>query len=756
MQRLFIENKFRFSALAARSKSHTKEPVRHLRLIGLLLALTTLVAYLPVAHHGFSIFDDDDYVTGNHVVQNGLTWVGVKWAFTTWHAGNWHPVTWLSHMTDCELFGLNAGAHHLVNVLFHIANAVLLLLLLFRMTGALWPSAFVAALFAWHPLHVESVAWIAERKDVLSTFFALLTLLAYARYTWESKVRSPKSKVFYGLSLLAFALGLMSKPMLVTLPFVMLLLDYWPLQRLSPSAFRFPLFLRLALEKWPFFLLAAASCIVTFLAQYHGGMVASLEKMPLGYRLANVPLAYMRYLLKMIWPVHLAFFYPLPKEISPLTSSAAVVALISVTVVVWFGRKRSPYGLMGWLWFLGTLVPVIGLVQVGQAAMSDRYTYFPFIGMFIAIAFAARDWGNRFKIPPPVITTAVILILGSCVLLTENQLAYRRDDQSLFTHAISVTKDNEPAHLCLGLALEGEGRKADAIAEYRIGLKLNPYRVRTYNDLARVLAESGRTNEALAELREALRIDSTNTLSHNHLASLLAESGHTNEALAEFRETLQINPQDAPAHNNLANLLVESGRTNEALAEFREALLTNHKDVALYNNLGILLVELGRFDEAMEQYGKAARLDPTDWHAPYLMGKALLKQGRDAEAVNEFRASLRLDPDNFQILAYTAHVLASDENPRVRNGQIALEMAVKANDLTGGAQPFVLDALGMAYAELGQFDDAQKAAQNALYLIESSGMTNDVAVIQQRLQLYKNHQPFRQRPLRKFSSGHDF
>jgi tetratricopeptide (TPR) repeat protein len=689
------------------------------RLIGLLLALITLLVYLPAADHGFSIFDDDDYVTENHVVQNGLTWAGVKWAFTTWHASNWHPLTWLSHMLDCELFGLNAGAHHSVNLLLHAANAVLLFGLLLRLTNGLRPSAFVAALFAWYPLHVESVAWISERKDVLSTLFALLALLAYTRYAkavtsdrWPATRNAPGTVLppatrhpsrFYWLALIFFALGLMSKPMLVTLPFVMLLLDYWPLQRL-------PSFWRLVFEKWPFFVLVAVSCVITFLAQHHGGMVVSLEEIPLHYRLDNVPLAYTRYLLKMLWPVHLAIFYPLPKIISPLAVVAAVAVLLAISAAAWLGRNRGPYGLMGWLWFLGTLVPVIGLVQVGHATMADRYTYFPSIGVFIALTFAVRDWANRLQLPPIVITTVAVLIMGGCVVLTENQLRCWRDDESLFSHAISVTKDNEPAHLCLGQVYEMEGRKADALSEYRIGLKLNPYRVKTYSNLAHLLAGSGQTNEALAELREALRLYPEDALSHDSLANLLADSGHTNEALAEFREAVRINPKDA----------------------------------ALHDNLGAMLVELGRFDEAMEHYAAAARLDPADWRAPYLRGKALLKQGRDLEALPYFRQAMQIDPDNLHVLIYLAQVLASDENPKVRDGHTAFALASRANTLTGGAQPAMLDALGMACAELGRFDDAQKAAQEALNLTKASGMTNDAAVVQQRLQLYQNHQPFRQ------------
>ena len=297
------------------------------RLIALLLALVTLLIYLPAARYGFSLFDDSDYVTENHVVQNGLTWAGLRWAFTTWHASNWHPLTWLSHMLDCELFGLNAGAHHVVNILFHAANVVLLFTLLRRLTGALWPAAFVAALFAWHPVHVESVAWVAERKDVLSTFFTLLAFLGYEKYVAEFKAKSPKAKVFFAWSLFAFALGLLAKPMLVTLPFVLLLLDYWPLNRVTSDKGPVTGILQLVMEKLPFFLLAAVSCVMTFLAQHHGGMVVSLEEMPLGYRLANVPLAYLRYLEKMFWPAHLAVFYPFPSRGVSVSAVALSVAL---------------------------------------------------------------------------------------------------------------------------------------------------------------------------------------------------------------------------------------------------------------------------------------------------------------------------------------------------------------------------------------------------------------------------------------------
>ena len=679
------------------------------RVMGLLLALVTLLVYLPACHYNFVNYDDSDYVTENQVVQNGLTWAGVEWAFTTWHASNWHPLTWLSHMLDCELFGLNAGAQHSVNVLFHAANAVLLFALLLRMTNAPWPGVFVAALFALHPLHVESVAWISERKDVLSTFFALLALLAYARHAqgvtsdkWQvagtekaapapalSRVTSHRSP-FYWLALIFFALGLMSKPMLVTLPFVMLLLDFWPLQRIlefgvrsseSKNSPHFSTLNRrlstLVLEKWPFFLLSAASCVITFLAQSQRGddAVISLEKVPLSYRLCNALMSCGRYLLKMIWPADLAVIYPMSHKIAAPAVAAAVAALILISAVAWLTRRRSPYLLVGWLWFLGTLVPVIGLVQVGGAALADRYTYIPSIGLFIAAAFGLRDLACRFRFLEMPVAVIAGLIVAGCLMLTKNQLRYWRDSQALFTHAVAVTKDNDVAHINLGVALEQQGKLDEALAEYRKAGRLAPKRYQAHNDLGNLLAGMGKPKEALFEYQEAVRLDPELPLLHDGLGSVLAE--------------------------------------------------------------------LGRFSEAMNEFTNAARPDPAYPWPHFEMGKALLKQGRDAGAMDQFREALRIDPDNFQILAYTAHVLAADENPRIRDGKTALMLATRANTLTGGAQPFVLDALGMACAETGDFTNALDATQNALDLAIAAKAKN-LEGIQQRLQLYKNRQPWRE------------
>jgi len=660
------------------------------RLIGLLLALITLLVYLPATRDGFVNYDDQDYVTENSTVQKGLTWTGIKWAFTTGHASNWHPLTWLSHMTDCELFGLNPGAHHLVNVLFHTANAVLLLLLLFRLTGALWASAFVAALFAWHPLHVESVAWISERKDVLSTFFALLTLLAYVKAVTSDRCQVTRTNPalscftfhvsrFYWLALFFFALGLMSKPMLVTLPFVMLLLDYWPLKRVTSDWWQVLKVMRLVLEKWPFFLLAAASCVVTFLVQSQrsGDAVASLELVPLHYRFCNALASYGLYLLKMVWPVRLAVFYPLPGHLTWLlmAATASAVVLVIISSFVWRSGRARAYLPVGWLWFLGTLVPVIGLVQVGSAALADRYTYFPLIGVFIAVTFGFCDLAGRLQFPQKAIATAAVLILATCLMLAENQLRCWRDSETLFAHALAVTKNNHVAHVNLGVALE--------------------------------------------------------------------QKGELNEALDEYRVAEELAPELYHIHNNLGNLLDNLGHPREALLEYRWAVLLNPNLPSLHNGAGMVLAELGRFDEALRQFKEAARLDPTYPWAHLEIGKVRLEQGRDAEAIDELRAALRIDPDNFQILAYTAHVLAADENPQIRDGRTALVLAVKAKVLTGEAQPYVLDALGMACAETGDYTNALEVTQRALDLAKAAKMKK-LEPLQQRLELYKNHQPWRE------------
>jgi tetratricopeptide (TPR) repeat protein len=647
-----------------------------LRIVAWFLALVTLVIYLPVRMAGF-VYDDYAYLVNNPTVQNGLSWAGIKWAFTTGYSANWHPLTWLSHMLDCQLFRMNPGAQHVINVLFHSANAVLLLLLLFRLTGELWPAALVAALFAWHPLHVESVAWIAERKDVLSTFFELLALLAYTSYA-KGRLGSggkPKSSRDYSLALIFFALALMAKPMPVTLPFVLLLLDLWPLQRFSISNFQLPAFGRLVREKWPFFVLSAASCIVTFVAQQHGEAVRTLTQDPLNYRLQNAPVAYALYLLKMIWPANLAVYYPPPDEIPSLAVAVSLVALAGISIAVWRLRKSRPYLLVGWLWFLGTLVPVIGLVQAGSQALADRYSYFPLIGVFIAVAFGMRDLANRLRLPKSLLATMAVMVFAGCIFATENQLPYWQDNKQLFLHDLAVTPDNPDAHFWIGTAFQ-EGH------------------------------------------------DYTN-------------------ALTEFRKAEQLDPDFMSTHFMIGGLLKDLGKPEDALAEYHEALRIEPNNPAVHDRIGLLLAEMGRYDEAITEFKIAAKSNASDQWPHFHLGKLLATQGHDVEAIAEFREALRIDPDNFQFLAYAAELLAASEDPQVRDGPTALAYALKANALTKNAQPFVLDALGMAYAENGRFDEAQQAVQRAIDLA-GAAKSDQLESLRQRLARYQNHQPWRQ------------
>jgi tetratricopeptide (TPR) repeat protein len=652
------------------------------RTICLLLALITVLAYSPVRHAVFVVFDDPVYI-GNSHVQAGLSVAGIKWAFTTWHGSNWHPLTWVSHMLDASLFGADAGAQHFINVLFHATNALLLFLLLFRLTARIWPAAFVAALFAWHPLHVESVAWISERKDVLSTFFGLLALLAYRRYGESSKLQIPNSKIWYGWTLGLFALSLMAKPMLVTLPFVMLLLDYWPLERFENS--EVPATTRkrntqhatrtTLLEKLPFLALTIASSVVTFLAQ-RSEAVASLEQRPLALRLANAIVSYAEYLGKAIWPAKLAVIYPLPNQIPAWQIAVATLVLALITFLAWRKRKSSPYILVGWLWFFGTLVPVIGLVQVGGQALADRYTYVPLIGVFIIVAYGADDLALRFRISNTVVSTAAALVLGASLCITEYQLRFWQNSQTLFAHAIAVTKDNAIAHINLGVALEQEEHRPEALAEYRKALEIEPHRFQA----------------------------------HNNLANLLSTMGWRDEAFREYQEALRLNPNAALAHVNFATLLAE----------------------------------MDRFDDALAEYTKAAQLAPEDPRPHYLMGKACLRHHQSAEALKHFRQALQLNPNDFETLTWLARVLASDENSAVRNATEAVSLAERATRLTGGEQPFVFDTLAMAYAEAGRFKDAVATAQKAIELAAAAGSQKTIPEMQQHLQLYQIGQPWRE------------
>ena len=551
--------------------------------IAVLLALTTLLAYWPVVQCGYLNLDDDLYVTANPAVWGGLTLAGARWAFTTTHAGFWHPLTWLSHMLDVELWGPGPTGPHATNLLLHVANVVLLLLLLVRSTGALWPSAAVAALFALHPLRVESVAWVAERKDLLCGLFALTTIWAYVRYAERPRPGR------YALVALSLALGLMAKPMLVTLPLVLLLLDRWPLRRGTS--------LRLVVEKIPLLGLAASAAVAHMLTAQRAGAIGHLARFPLEARLANALVSYARYLGKTVWPSGLAVFYPYPSEWPVWQVAGAAVLLMGVTILALVQMRRRPYLLVGWLWFLGMLFPVSGVVQAGSQAMADRFTYLPLIGLFATAAWGGQDLLARWPVRPPALAACAVALLLALGCSTWWQVGYWHDSTRLFTHALEVTSGNWLAH----------------------------------NNLGDALAREGKLEEATQHFAESVRLEPSNPDAHYNLGVVLHRQGRPAEAIEHYRDALRLAPNYPNAHNNLGVALLDGGEVEQAIDELQQAFLLR-QDAGTHFNLGLALATRGRTDEAIEHYREAVRLKPDFGAARQHLADALALQPKADEA----------------------------------------------------------------------------------------------------------------------------
>ena len=542
----------------------------------LLLAAATVAAFGPALRNGFVNYDDDVYVYGNPWVSAGLTLHGIRWAFTQGHGGNWHPLTWISHMLDCQVYGLKPWGHHLTNILLHAASVIVLFLALRGMTGALFPSAFVAALFAVHPLRVESVAWVAERKDVLSGLFFMLTLAAYLRY-----VRHPGSVARYLAVCFLFAPGLLSKPTLVTVPFVLLLLDVWPLGRFKSESIR-----RLALEKVPLFALSAAACIVTLLVQR--GSTQPVEQLSLSMRLGNVLVSYVTYLRQMFWPVNLAVLYPFPENGPPLSEvieAFLLLAAISAAFFLW--RRKRPYLLVGWLWYLGMLVPVIGLVQVGAQAHADRYTYLPQIGIYLLFTWTVVD-----LCPPRYRWTLFGFgagILYALILCSRFQTAYWRDGQSLWTRALDCTERNGVAENNLGNLFIEKGQVDEAMYRYRKAIEFQPRYYIAFNNLGNALARKRMLREAAASYVKAIEIEPRYAEAHYNFGNDLYQMGAMNAAIAQFQEAIRLRTDYAEALANLGSALLRVGRTDLAISAYKRALALRPADAGIRKNLGIAL-----------------------------------------------------------------------------------------------------------------------------------------------------------------------
>jgi tetratricopeptide (TPR) repeat protein len=601
--------------------NHDRRSSAPVIIICLGLALATAFVYAQVRHHAFINYDDLEYIVENPHVTSGFTAANILWAFTKTHAANWHPLTWISHMLDYQLFGLRPAGHLLMNLFFHMMNTALLFLVLNRMTRALWPSAFVAALFALHPLHVESVAWIAERKDVLSIFFWMLTMGAYVFY-----VEKPDTKR-YLITLGFFFLGLMAKPMLVTLPFVLLLLDYWPLGRLQvvherndktmdtpapekkkkkkkktreaalseniplkktstsiPSRQAVQPLLR---EKIPFFALTLLSSLVTLYAQRNA--MAPLETLSMAKRISNALISYVHYIGKMIWPTNLAFIYPLPDAIPGWQVVGAAVLLAGITLLAIRGMKRFPYLMVGWLWYLGTLVPVIGLVQVGSQAMADRYTYVPLIGLFITAVWGLTALTNNLPYRRVFLPVAAGVLLIVLMAMTWKQVSCWKDSMTLFQHALNTTTRNSIAHSMLAGSLYEEGKYEEATYHYREAVRINPKRQKWHYNLGNALAFQGQNDEAEVQYREELRFNPRHAFTHYNLANLLVWRGQISEAMEHYRQAIVSNPNYARAHYTLGTLLAVQGKIDEAIVHFREALRIKPDFKEAFDNLQIAL-----------------------------------------------------------------------------------------------------------------------------------------------------------------------
>ena len=712
-----------------------------------VLALAAIALYWPATGYDFVNYDDPVYFSENPHVLEGLTWRNLAWAFQTTLCASWYPVSWLSFMLDAEIFGRGPAGPHLTNVLLHAANGVLLFLLWKRLAGSLWRSALVAGLFVLHPLHVESVAWVSERKDVLSTFFGFLTLLAYARYAQgrgrrKSETRNPKSEgnpkpetrspkpegaawdavpvpafdvgcsmfgvqVFYLLSLTFFALSLLSKPMLVTWPFVMLLLDYWPMKRMqnaecrmqkpeapdTPHVSRFTFHvsrptlhaprstlhvpLPLFLEKLPFLLLAIIASAVTIAVHKQEGVITSLAGIPMSGRIANAFVSYARYLGQMFWPVDLAIPYLHPGHWPPglVGLGAALVAGLSA-VSLWQGRRR-PYLLVGWFWFLGTLVPVIGLIQWGNQAMADRFLYVPSVGLFVALAWGLGEVLDRWRLPKPAVASAAALVLLALALRSRDQLRYWRDGEALFRHSLEVTENNYFAH--------------------------------------------------------------------NNLGAALVDKGQAEEAIRQFQEAIRLRPDEANAHHNLGNALLKQGQTDAAISQFQLAARLKPESATIHYNLGIALGNQGQTDAAISQLQEAIRLKPAYPEALGTLAGAFDGQGKYAEAIRLYQAALKSKPNQEEVLNNLAWLLATCPDAAFRNGREAVRLATRACELTSDAKPLLIGTLAAAQAEAGDFQAAIAAAERAAVVAASLHLEKVAMRNRELLQLYRQGQPFHEK-----------
>jgi len=661
-------------------------------LISIALVAATLVAYEPIRHNEFVSYDDYTYITENPNVTGGLTLQSVAWAFTSVHMGNWHPLTLLSHILDYQLFGPNPVGHHFVSLLFHIANTLLLFWILADMTGATWASAFVAAVFALHPVQVESVAWAAERKTVLSGLFWLFTIAVYIHYTRQPRPRR------YILLLLAFGLCIMTKPVVVTLPLVLLLLDYWPLERFKKVSMG-----RLIVEKIPLLVLSAILSVVTFVGQQRGEAVKTLEMTPIDSRVANTFISYTRYIGKIIWPSRLAVFYPFPREFSPAIVAICVLLVVLLSIFsIYIGRRRR-YVAVGWLWYVGTLVPVIGLVQVGSQSMADRYMYLPMVGLLIIAGWAVNDLvANRPRLRI-IAAVSAMAVLSSAIILTRMQVGYWENNLTLYGHALKVTKNNAVMENNYGCALSDANQLDEAVLHLNNALRIAPAYTTARCNLGSNFLKQGKLDEAIACFNELIKHKQDTAEVHYNLAVALGTQKKYDEAIKHFAKAIELNPKHPNVHNKIGTVLLAMGKPNEAIPHLNEALQTSTDQMEVYVNLAIAYGQSGNYEQAIQNRNKATELKS----------------------------------DNPEVLNNLAWLLASADEVSAQDANRAIELAECACEMTWHKKPGLLDTLAAAYAAGGRFKDAIKTAEQALSVVKAGGQEELTGEIQNRMELYK-------------------
>ena len=707
------------------------------------LALIVWIVFGQTSRFDFINYDDNIYVSDDSLVTRGLTLEGVKAAFSDQHSDNWVPLTTLSHMLDCQFFGLNAGDHHLTNVLLQTATAILLFLALREMTGFLWRSAFIAAVFAIHPLRVESVAWVSERKDVLCGVFFALTLWAYVRY-----VRSPKPVGWYLATLCLFILALMSKPSVVTLPFVFLLLDYWPLNRLirrSPGEGGFNIVI--ILEKIPIFLLSFACCVPTLVSEKVG--IQPDQIYPASLRIENAIISYVIQMGRMVYPANLAIFYPYPKAIPWWEVALAGMLLAGICAIAWAQRRTRPWLLVGWLWYLGMLLPNIGFIQVGAQAQADRHTYLPQIGLALALTWLVADLCALWRDRRAALGSLSALILVALIFCARAQAAYWRDSETIWNHALACTSNNYIAYNHLGNVLLQQGKVDEAISNYHEALQIYPNYAADEGNLGDALLQQGNVDGAISHYQKALQIKPDFAEAWYNLGNALLQQGRVDEAIPGIQQALKIKPDLAEAYNKLGNALFQQRDMDGAIANYQKALQIKPDYVDACNNLGLVLLQKGKPDEAILHFQEVLRIDPDIALVQDNLGSALLQKGDLDQALIHFQRAVQLDPGDVKFrgdLVVTmnnlAWSLATSTDAKIRDGKRAVQLGQQACELTEYKPTVFIGTLAAAYAEAGRFDDAVATAQKAIANAQRQGETNLVQRNQEFLQLYLAHKPY--------------